>query len=169
MSYALRCPHCRKKFPWDPMTEKPNKCKLCGEPVGGNIDNDGVVMPFIRSAKTTATDKIYRDMERGSEVRAERAAELTGSSVSDMAALKITNMNDGMRAGDVAIHREADAAMARIQATTKAPVGFAQNGSEYASGVSTGAISINGQIVTGIEPNAGAKVAQRVQRIMQGL
>jgi len=129
---------------------------------------EGVVMPFIRSAKTSNNDKLYRDMERGSEFRAEKAAELTGASVADMSSLKITDMNDQMRAGDMAAKAEADAAMARLKATTKAPIGFAENGAEFSAGISSGAISVNGQIMTGIEPNAGARAAQRVARKMQG-
>ena len=47
-------------------------------------------------------------------------------------------------------------------------IGFQENGAEYSSGISTGAVAVNGKITTGIEPNAGARAAMRVQRKMQG-
>jgi hypothetical protein len=123
-------------------------------------------MPALRSAKTKAVDKTYRDIEAGSEVRVERAAELTGGTKEDMAALKITNMADNMRAGDIAA-KEADAAMRRLQSSTPMEIGFQANGAEFSSGISQGAVAVNGKITTGIEPNAGARAAQRVQRRMQ--
>lgn len=168
MSYALRCPHCRGKFPWNPLKGMPDKCELCGERVGHDPDADDVVMPFIRTAKTSRTDQLYRDMERGSEVRMEKAAELTGTDPSDMAALKISDMRDNMRAGDIAA-KEAEAAMARMQSTTRAPIGFAENGAEYGGGIASGAVAVNGRITTGIEPRAGSRAVGRVQRIMQGI
>lgn len=167
----LRCPFCRDAFPWESDLPWPKACPLCAEAIGiPDRGDNGVVMPFIRSPRMKQTDKIYRDMEVGSEVRAEKAAELTGSSVADMSALKITNMNDGMRAGDVASMeaRAADEAMKRLQAASPAPVGFTPNGSGYSDGVSSGAINVNGRITTGIEPNAGARAAMRVAKKMQG-
>jgi hypothetical protein len=167
----LRCPYCRKAFPWDAALPFPNSCPLpdCGEEIGiPDRGDNGVVMPFIRSAKMAATDNVYRGIEAGSEVRVDRAAELTGATKEEMSGLKITNMNDSMRAGDIAAKESADAAMARLQASTKTPVGFIGNGSEYSSGISQGAVNVNGKITTGIEPNAGARAASRVQRKMQG-
>jgi hypothetical protein len=45
---------------------------------------------------------VYKAMEDSSMARAEQAAEATGASVSDMDAMKITDMKDNMRAGDIA-------------------------------------------------------------------
>src|ERR1700722_9755171 len=128
----LRCTHCRKAFSWDPQLPWPDNCPFldCQEDISMPDRGEGVVMPFIRSAKTSNNDKLYRDME--------------GASVADMSSLKITDMNDQMRAGDMAAKAEADAAMARLKATTKAPIGFAENGAEFSAGLSSGAISVNG-------------------------
>lgn len=166
----LRCPlpECRKTFPWDTNTPHPKFCPVCGGGIGtSDAEDSAVVMPFIRSAKMAATDRTYRQMEAGSEVRVEKAAELTGATKEDMASLRITDMNDNMRAGDIAA-KEADAAMARLQSTTRAPIGFTPNGAEFSAGIAQGAVAHNGQVVTGIEPHAGARAAQRVARKMQG-
>lgn len=166
----LRCPlpECRKTFPWDAQTPHPKFCPVCGGGIGtSDAEDSAVVMPFIRSAKMAATDKIYRDMENGSEVRVERAAEITGSTKEDMAALRITDMNDNMRAGDIAA-KEADAAMARLKSMSPVAPEFKPNGAEFSAGIAQGAVALNGQVTTGIEPNAGARAAMRVQRKMQG-
>jgi hypothetical protein len=166
----LRCTYCRGAFPWEAALPWPQVCPLCKEDISmPDRGDDGVVMPFIRSAKMAATDKTYRDIEAGSEIRVEKAAELTGASKEDMAGLKITNIHDNMKHGDIASMEtsQADAALARLQASTKTPVGFQPNGAEFSSGISTGAVAVNGKIVTGIEPNAGARAAQRVARKMQ--
>ena len=167
----LRCTYCRGAFPWDSALPWPKACPLCAEDISIPDRGDGgVVMPFIRSAKMAATDKTYRDMEAGSETRVERAAEVTGSTKEDMASLRITNMHDNMRQGDIASMEvsQADAALARLQAASPMKIGFQENGAEYKSGISTGAVAVNGKITTGIEPNAGARAAMRVQRKMQG-
>ena len=167
----LRCTYCRGAFPWDSALPWPKACPLCAEDISIPDRGDGgVVMPFIRSAKMAATDKTYRDMEAGSETRVERAAEVTGSTKEDMASLRITNMHDNMRQGDIASMEvsQADAALARLQAASPMKIGFQENGAEYSSGISTGAVAVNGNITTGIEPNAGARAAMRVQRKMQG-
>jgi len=67
-----------------------------------------------------------------------------------MASLRITDMNDNMRAGDIAA-KEADAAMARLKSTTPAPIGFQPNGAEFSAGIAQGAVALNGRVTTGIE------------------
>jgi hypothetical protein len=167
----LRCTFCRGAFPWEASLPWPKACPLCKEDISiPDRGDDGVVMPFIRSGRMAATDKTYRDIEAGSEQRVERAAELTGASKEDMAALKITNLNDNMRHGDIASMemKQADAAMERLKASSPMQIGFQPNGAEFSNGISTGAVALNGKITTGIEPNAGARAAMRVQRKMQG-
>jgi len=168
----LRCPFCRGAFPWDAALPFPRRCPLpdCQEEIG-IPDRGGVIqMPSLRSARVKATDKTYRDIEAGSETRVERAAEITGSTKEDMSALKITNMNDNMRHGDIASMemKQADAAMERLKASSPMNIGFQPNGAEYGQGIAQGAVAVNGKITTGIEPNAGARAAQRVARKMQG-
>lgn len=169
----LRCPYCRVAFSWDSALPWPKMCpvKDCGEEIGiPDRGDNGVVMPFIRSARMAATDKTYRDIEAGSEVRVDKAAELTGSTKEEMSALKITNINDNMKHGDIASMemKQADAAMERLKASSPMQIGFQPNGAEYGVGISQGAVAVNGKITTGIEPNAGARAAARVARKMQG-
>ena len=164
----MRCTHCRKAFPWEISLPWPKACPLCSEDISIPDRGDrGVVMPFIRSAKMSATDKTYRDIEAGSEARVDRAAELTGATREEMSSLKISDMNDNMRPGDMAA-KEADAAMSRLQSSSPMQIGFQQNGAEFSAGIAQGAVVVNGKITTGIEPNAGARAAQRVARKMQG-
>jgi hypothetical protein len=165
----LRCTLCRGSFTWVVKDGYPDFCPLCGERIGIEDRGDnGVVMPFIRSAKMTANDKVYRDIEKGSEARVGYAAEVAGATREDMAALKITDMRDNMRAGDIAA-KEADGAMERLQKMTPMQVGFQANGQGYSDGIAQGAVALpNGQVITGIEPNAGARAARRVARKMQG-
>ena len=163
----LRCPFCRGACPWEAALPFPKVCPLCAEEIGIPDRGEVIQMPSLRSAKMKATDKTYRDIEAGSEVRVDRAAELTGSTKEDMASLKITDMADNMRAGDIAA-KEADAALKRLQSSSPMQIGFQNNGAEFSSGISTGAVALNGKITTGIEPNAGARAAMRVQRKMQG-
>jgi hypothetical protein len=166
----LRCPFCRAAFPWDAALAFPRVCPLCTEEIGIPDRGEVIQMPSLRSARMKATDKTYRDIEAGSEVRVERAAEITGSTKEDMAALKITNLNDNMRLGDIASMemKQADAAMERLRAGSPMNIGFQPNGAEYGVGISQGAVAVNGKITTGIEPNAGARAAMRVARKMQG-
>lgn len=166
MGYSIRCNICRQKFPWrDPTKGYPTHCECCGEYIGVDVPDDVIVMPSLRSARMGATDKVYRDIEKGSEERARIAADLVGAPVAEMSSLKITDLNDRQREGDIAA-KESDAAMERFKASTKTPVGWQPNGAEMAAGVASGAVSVNNQIYTGIEPRAGARTVERLQRRM---
>lgn len=165
----LRCTHCRGAFPWDASLAWPKACPLCAEDISVvDRGDNGVVMPFIRGPRMAAIDKTYRDIEAGSEQRVERAAELTGATKEEMSSLKITNLNDNQRAGDIAAI-EAKQAMDRLQKMSPTPIGFQTNGAEFSAGIAQGAVAVNGRVTTGIEPNAGARAAARVARKMQGL
>jgi hypothetical protein len=165
MAYCLRCPDCRGKFPWIAGEKIPDFCPLCGEKVAGqDRADDDVVMPFLRKATTDRTDKLYRDMEAGSEVRAQAAAELAGVPVSEMSDLKMTDMKDHLRPGDISAVESKDAENRLKAASPHSQWGFQGEGKEHAAGVASGAVNINGKIVQGIEPHAGARAAQRIQR-----
>jgi 3-deoxy-D-manno-octulosonic acid (KDO) 8-phosphate synthase len=167
MAFALRCPECRQAFKWEPTKPDPRHCPLCeadlGEPPGDNV----IAIPAFLSAKTKAGDAIYRQAEAASEVRAEKAAELAGCDVSEMSSLKITDMRSTKHAGDIAampvvndVTRQMDAVNAR-----GGQFGFAGgNGAEFAAGISTGTVTVDGQTTHGIEPRAGAKTLGAIQR-----
>lgn len=94
MGFKLRCPECREKFPWTLENPWPRFCPLCRADINNDREDGDVVMPFIRSTATKKNDDLYRQMEAGSELRAQAAAEMAGCDVSEMSGLKITNMND---------------------------------------------------------------------------
>lgn len=161
MAFALRCYTCRKRFKWD-LTENgwPEACPLCGASVASERADDDIVMPFIRSAKTDRTDKVYRDIEAGSERRVELAAQAAGCAPEDMSSLKITNMADNQREGDIA-------------AKLVTPAGdegkfFQPNGSSYMQGNASGAVidPHSGKITSGIAPRAGASAVETIRGAM---
>jgi hypothetical protein len=103
----LRCSDCREAFHWPANKDWPRNCPLCGarqhsDEAQERMDGDIVCMPSLRSAGTKANDKVYRDMETGSEFRAQAAAEMAGVPASEMSALKITDMKDNTKPGEIA-------------------------------------------------------------------
>ena len=157
MAFVLRCPKCRDTFPYLPKDGMPDICPLCREFVGSG-DSTVISMPMIRSAKTRSADQLYRSMEKGSEVRAEKAAEMLGIAPSDMSALKMTDMKDSAREGENSAPP--------LPAAADLGKFFQPNGSEYGAGTASGAITVNGRITTGIEPRAGATAMSNIQRLM---
>lgn len=149
MGYLLRCTLCREKFKWDVSGGYPDKCPCCGEKIGHDRADSDIVMPSLRSMKTTATDNVYREVERTSEVRMEQAAEMAGCSPSDMSSLKITNLRDNNRQGDVAaipVNNEVTRQMEAINARG-GQFGFGRDaGLGYSASVSQGPV-----------PNAGVR------------
>lgn len=153
----LRCPKCRKAFTWETGKGFPDDCQVCGEFIGTGRTDEEICLPAFISPRKNATDKIYRDFEKGSEVRAQLAAEAAGCDVSEMSALKITNMND-RRDAEIA-HIDDGGALARIQASTPAPVGFqGTNASEYSGAVQSGPF-----------PNQGAKTRTMIHQAHSAL
>lgn len=173
MALRIRCPTCRKTFVCKTNAELPDECpngdceSRLWNKLGQNREDDDIVLPFIStSGKTKATDKVYRDIEKGSEVRAQAAAEMTGSSVAEMSALKITDLRPTTRHGDVAAVPVVNAVTQQMDMMRAAgrPVGFGgMDGSGMSSEISSGAVSVNGQVVHGIAPSAGARARTALQ------
>jgi endogenous inhibitor of DNA gyrase (YacG/DUF329 family) len=167
MAFALRCPECRKAFKWEVSKPDPRYCPLCSADLGEPPDDSVISIPAFLSAKTKANDKVYRDIEASSVVRMEKAAEAAGVPVSEMSDLKITNMRDNGREGDIAavpvvndVTRQMDALNAK-----GGQMGFgSQSGPEFAAGIATGAVTVNGVTTHGIHPRAGAKALAAIQR-----
>lgn len=154
MGFALRCPDCRGKFPWDPNTKFPRFCPVNGCDLGEERAEDGVVMPFIRSAKTKANDQVYRQMETASERRAEAAAEMLGVPASDMSDMKITNLNDRRDAEVAAMPvNNAVSQQMDLMRASGGQAGFVQTGAEYSAAVQQGPF-----------PNAGAKMRSLIHQ-----
>jgi len=156
MAFRLRCQTCRQAFAFDPKSEKwPDECPICHTHMGYNDRaDDDIVMPSIRTMRSSATDKVYREMETASEKRAEAAAEMAGVPTSEMSGLKITNLSDARREGDVAAPpvTAANNSVVAFMEQTKIG-GFQGNGSEY-----------SGAVQVGPAPNAGARARSMLQQ-----
>lgn len=153
----LRCPECRKAFSWDVNLAWPNRCPFpsCQAEMGNNRADDDVVMPFITSSqlaeRMARTDDVYRQMEAGSEQRAQQAASLAGVPLSEMSDLKITNLKDARKPGEIAAVPVNNAVS---QIIDRGIGGFqGSNGVEYSAGVQAGAYA-----------NAGAKMRTTIHQ-----
>lgn len=147
MAVKLRCPDCRGTFPWD-LTGKgyPTDCPLCESHIGHDREDDDVVMPMMQlRGNTDRVDQVYRDMERGSEIRAQIAAEQAGVPASEMSGLKITDLRSTKHPGSIA----APPLPAHLQNMGS----FGGNGAEYATAIQTGPA-----------PNAGAHARTALQQ-----
>lgn len=161
--FSAKCPDCNGKFPWEPTKGYPKACPLCGFDTSIDENATAIVLPAFLSAASKANDKLYRDMEKGSEFRAHAAADMAGVPVSEMSALKITDLNDRNDAEIAAKDTEARAAASRLGlASLDAP--FKSNGAELGAGIASGEVTVNGHTQRGIMPRAGAQAAARIQK-----
>ncbi len=152
MPLVVRCPACRKKFAWKSGTDLPDECPLCDAKVGSDRPDDEIVMPSLRSARTSVADRVYRDMEKGSEHRMHLAAEVGGGTATDYSSLKITDMNDNLRAGDIAA-KEVSNPVTQFMAQTG--IGGFTGGQ---------GVGYSGAVQTGPSPNAGARMRTTLQQ-----
>lgn len=149
MSFSLKCPKCRGKFPWKPTNDMPEECPLCGAFVGNTRADDDVVMPFIRK-KSASIDKVYRDIEAGSEQRAKMAAEQLGVPEAEMSGIKINNLSD-RRDTEVAAIPVSNPVTQFMQQHNMQPF-QGGNGVDYSGAVQSGSF-----------PNMGAKMRTAIQ------
>lgn len=93
---TLVCPDCSKTFSWLFMardeSDAPDFCPRCGNLQSEQLQSLPSTFS-IGTAKGKAADATYRQIEAASEVRAAAAGD---------PAMKITNMKDNLREGDVA-------------------------------------------------------------------
>ena len=156
MAVILRCPHCETKFKVAYGTKDgegwPDYCpnKSCGVYMGISHKDD-VVMPIILHDSSKGYDKLYRDMEKGSEFRAQKAADDLGVPVSEMSAIKITDMKDNPKEGESSVKEVVNPVSTFMQQTG---IGGFQgpNGAGYSGAVQTGPF-----------PNAGAQMRTALQ------
>lgn len=147
----------------------PKACPNCGWTPAP--EEDRVCAPAIRTQRTKVADSTYREIEAASERRVEQAAELAGCSPSEMASLKVTNLNDRrdaeMAAMPVnnAVTQQMDSVNAR-----GGNMGWQGAGAAYGDAVRQGAVIVNGQVVgTGVEPRAGSRAVGHIQSLMAGM
>jgi hypothetical protein len=164
MPFVVKCPGCKQKIKWladDP----PDDCPACGYRLGSDRADDDVVCPNILSFASRCQDGVYKAMERASEERVYQAAEMAGCDASDMKDLKITNLRDNMKQGEIAampVVNDVTRHMDRLKAMNpNAQVGYgadASAGAEYAVGAATGRIADG--VPGSIMPRRGAQVAR---------
>lgn len=169
MAVIYKCSECGTKIRSEDGTP-PDDCPACEARVASDLPDDVIPMPSIRSRRTDRVDQVYRDIEKGSEVRMNVAAEHLGVPVSEMSDMKITNLND---------RRDAEiAAMPVINDVTRhmaatgvggfgSSVGGQPAGAQYAQGTGAGVVTHDGKVVgQGIEPRAGARANADLQRLL---
>lgn len=160
MAVKIRCTHCRGAFRWDTAESWPKFCPMCRADFGDERADDDIVMPFIRSknSKLVTADKVYREMEESSSRRAQAAADMVGAPVSEMSGLKITNMVDNQRPGDLAVPMPSN------------PVSNFMQQNPAASGFGTGrGVEYSTAVQQGAHPNAGARTRTMVQNLHQDM
>ena len=155
MGFRYRCPDisCRQTFPWDSKEVGPTCCPHCGYSYR-EVDDNVISMPNILTARGKSIDKVARDVMDGSEVRAQLAAEAAGCDASEMANLKVTNLNDG-RQNEFAT-KDVSNPVTQVMAQTPGLTGFQPNGAAFAGGTAQGAY-----------PRAGASIATKMSNLHQ--
>jgi len=110
---TLKCPACQKEFEYlfHPSDDPgPRFCPLCGHDSQAETNvvefQAAVTAPHVLAGRakaiTQSADQGYRAMEASSEANMQAAAEHLGVSASELGDMKITNLHDNQRAGDVA-------------------------------------------------------------------
>lgn len=132
----------------------PRFCGTCGYDSQTDEFSQGVTAPHVLSGRakaiTQSADQTYRGMEAAGENAAMQAAEHLGVDKSEMSDLKITNLNDNLREGDVAAKMPENDASRMI---AKVPTILGHQGAEV------GRFFADSTPKTGREARAGAKAA----------
>ena len=150
----FRCPSCRDLFPM-PKGEWPTSCPACGYDTS-LPDTDEIALPAFLSPRAKNEDTLYRQVEAGSEERVRLAAEAAGCDASDMAGLKITNMQTGKGAGPLPVEvNPVTQRMAEMEARGM-PTGF---------GAVNAGLNASGAVQAGPFPNAGANFMKAMQQV----
>jgi len=160
LAVVIRCPACKTKFRWLAETEGyPSNCPQCNAYVGHNRADDDVVVPNILAFSTRCQDGVYKAMEKASEHRMYQAAEMAGCSPSEMSDLKITNLRDNMKQGEIAampVVNDVTRQMDKIRTMNpNAQIGY---------GGPDAGIGFSAAVPTGPYPSAGARTQQAFRR-----
>jgi hypothetical protein len=162
---TYQCPECERNFDFlhHPNDEPPPSfCPLCGADVSGKkktrmksrtrFDSPAKSLPIPKGAAKNV-DGIYRGMEAATDQRMLDAAEVLGVDPKSLSGMKMTNMKDNLREGDLS---QSTTVSSATQITGNAPIaaaanggavsglGFNPNASEYAKTTGTGAVPYAG-------------------------
>lgn len=146
-----RCPDCAQAFSWRRDQPPPDFCPRCGAYVGETPDSKFTPKAPAVHTKHRSLDKVYREMENGSAIRAQKAADILGVPVSDVPNIKITDMKDRPHEGEHSAILPANNQVERLMA--QVPRGLA--------GQATQMSGANFALATreGPHPRAGAQIA----------
>lgn len=149
------CSSCGKRFEILHATAAeppPDFCPKCGAPSSDSV-TEPLPLPSILSVKTRAVDGHYRAMEEGSQHRANMAMEM-GLSTEEANQLKITNLRDNVREGEISAMPVNNPVSQMMAAAPPGTVGYQPgvNGVQY-----------SGAVQSGPYPNAGAHTMQALR------
>lgn len=156
------CPECQGQFSFlhHPSDEPPPRfCPLCGHDSHAEeaVVRDfiaGIVAPHVQNRIVVqAVDGTYRGMQNAAEAQIDRAVEMTGEDRSEFDNMKLNNMRDDMREGDIAAV-PVDNSVSRAMTAAPNISGF-QNPQ---------AMAFAAQAHTGSDAHAGAKMAGTLRR-----
>lgn len=166
---AYACPDCGGTFRFlhHPDDEPPPRfCPLCGSNMEDEVETAFIpAAPHIERSIRSTADNVYRQMEAASEQNAQLAAELTGDDAADHAALKVTNLTDYLRPGDVAA-KMSETAVSKAMSGTQG--GFKpllnMTGRDFAAATGQGAFPHTGAQMSNVITAGHAQRARQVQR-----
>lgn len=105
------CPDCQGQFDFlhHPNDEPPpSHCPLCGADVSGKEKKQktrrlkrAVTAPAIKTVVSKSADQVYRQLETASQTRQEQAAQMLGVDARTLGSMKMTNMKDNLRVGEM--------------------------------------------------------------------
>lgn len=151
-----RCPSCTTVFPYDHhpsvALDPVRFCPKCG------FDQEmdpALVTPHIGRSIGKNTDDMYRQMEAGAEFRAQLGQEVHGMDSSEAANMKITDMRDNLREGDMAAV-PVDNPLSRQIDASAGTLGFV-NGGAIAQGLEQ-------SVVQGHHKNAGLNAMLKLRQ-----
>jgi hypothetical protein len=169
MAVILKCPACREKFKYDVSNGWPDECPICKTDINNRRADDDVCCPNILSFKTKNNDKVARDIMDGSVQRAEMAASLAGTDVSEMNSLKITDLNDRKDAqfSTKDVVNPVTQHMASMQAAGM-PVGFGgpSEAMQRAAAAHAPMVLPDGRVMENRDTYAGLRERNRLQRLL---
>ena len=140
------CPDCGGTFRWlhHPVDEPPpHFCPLCGS----DMNAEPVFVPTAPHIGKTigrTADNIYRQMEQAGADHAQLAADLAGGEAADYAGLKVTDMPDYLRAGDIAAKLPQNTPVHQAMQAGQGGFGTSASGSQYLTAVTQGAFARRG-------------------------
>ena len=160
---TYQCPDCDGVFDYfHPHSDEPPpaECELCGADM---LDTQPeLAAPHLAKSIGKVADSVYRGMENAAQGRAEMAAEALGENVSEMSAMKMTNLRDDARAGETS-NVVANNEVSRLMTQTRGTTGLVDSraGADYAKATRQGLYSGAGvQALQGVVKNHDATAAQ---------